>query len=101
LGENAKSGGVAADTQDAMSEPKPIRMVVRRGAVRRFEALKKQTAELPVVVTWDRRQRDRRNVSGDIARDRRRTERRHQPSFTWELADFVVVDESKTDSRDE
>jgi ribosomal protein S9 len=84
-----------------MSEPKPIRMVVRRGAVRRFEALKKQTAELPVVVTWDRRQRDRRNVSGDIARDRRRTERRHQPSFTWELADFVVVDESKTDSRDE
>lgn len=84
-----------------MSEPKPIRMVVRRGAVRRFDALKKQTAELPVVVTWDRRQRDRRNVSGDIARDRRRTERRQEPSFTWDLADFVVVDESRTDSKDE
>ena len=80
-----------------MSEPKPIRMVVRRGALRRFEALKRETADLPVVVCWDRRQRDRRNVSGDIARDRRRTERRQQPSFTWDLADFVVVDESKSD----
>lgn len=80
-----------------MSEPKPIRMVVRRGALRRFAALKKQTANLPVVVSWDRRQRDRRNVSGDIARDRRRTERRQQPAFTWELADFVVVEESQAD----
>jgi hypothetical protein len=80
-----------------MSESKPIRMVVRRGAVRRFESLKRQTADLPVVVCWDRRQRERRNMSGDIARDRRRVERRQQPAFTWDLADFVVVDESKTD----
>lgn len=82
-----------------MSEPKPIRMVVRRGALRRFESLKKQTAHLPVVVSWDRRQRDRRNVSGDIARDRRRTERRQQPAFTWDLADFVVVEESESAQR--
>ena len=82
-----------------MSEPKPIRMVVRRGALRRFEALKTQTADLPVVVTWDRRQRDRRAASGDIARDRRRTDRRQQPSFTWDLADFVVVDETRADSK--
>ena len=82
-----------------MSEPKPIRMVVRRGALRRFESLKKQTANLPVVVSWDRRQRDRRNVSGDIARDRRRTERRQQPAFTWDLADFVVVEESASTQR--
>ena len=75
-----------------MSEAKPIRMVVRRGALRRFESLKKQTADLPVDVTWDRRVRDRRNASGDIACERRRTERRQQPSFTWELADFVVVE---------
>lgn len=80
-----------------MSEPKPIRMVVRRGALRRFESLKKQTAHLPVVVSWDRRQQDRRNASGDIARDRRRAERRQQPSFTWDVADFVVVDESQTE----
>ena len=82
-----------------MSEPKPIRMVVRRGALRRFESLKKQTAHLPVVVSWDRRQRDRRNVSGDIARDRRRTERRQDPAFTWDLADFVVVEESESAQR--
>ncbi len=81
-----------------MSETKPIRMVVRRGALRRFDALKKQTADLPVVVSWDRRQRDRRAASGDIARDRRRTERRRDPSFTWELADFVVVDETASNS---
>ena len=84
-----------------MSEPKPIRMVVRRGALRRFELLKKQTAHLPVVVTWDRRERDRRNVSGDIARDRRRTERRQQPAFTWDLADFVVVEPQPEASTDE
>jgi hypothetical protein len=72
-------------------------MVVRRGALRRFESLKKQTAHLPVVVSWDRRQRDRRAASGDIARERRRTERRQQPAFTWELADFVVVDEPAAD----
>jgi hypothetical protein len=77
-----------------MSEKKPIQMVVRRGAVRRFESLKQQTAELPVVVTWDRRQTDRRAAPADIARERRGTERRQKPSFTWELADFVVVEPS-------
>jgi hypothetical protein len=76
-----------------MSEPKRIRMVVRRGAVRRFEALREKTANLPVIVSWDRRQQDRRLVDGDIARDRRRTERRQEPAFTWDLADFVVVEE--------
>jgi len=84
-----------------MSEPKPIRMVVRRGALRRFESLKKQTAHLPVVVTWDRRQRDRRNVSGDIARERRHVERRQQPAFTWDLADFLVVEPPVDASSDE
>jgi hypothetical protein len=84
-----------------MSEPKPIRMVVRRGALRRFESLKKQTAHLPVVVTWDRRQRDRRNVSGDIARERRSAERRQEPAFTWDLADFVVVESQADTSTDE
>ena len=76
-----------------MSEKKPIRMVVRRGAVRRFEALKEGTADLPVVVTWDRRKGDRRHVSGDIARERRREDRRKTPPFTWDVADFLVVDD--------
>jgi hypothetical protein len=77
-----------------MSEPKPIRMVVRRGAIRRFNALKDKTAELPVEVSWDRRLADRRVAPGDIAGERRGTDRRQAPSFTWDLADFVVVEES-------
>lgn len=76
-----------------MSEHEPIRMVVRRGALRRFSALKERTAELPVVVTWDRRQADRRHAPGDIARERRRTDRRRTPPFTWDVADFLVVDD--------
>jgi hypothetical protein len=75
-----------------MSEKQPIRMVVRRGALRRFNALKERTADLPVEVTWDRRQTDRRHVSGDIARERRRGDRRRTPPFTWDVADFVVVE---------
>jgi hypothetical protein len=71
---------------------KPIQMVVRRGALRRFESLKEQTSELPVVVTWDRRVSDRRASQADIAGERRRTDRRQAPSFTWDLADFVVVE---------
>ena len=77
-----------------MSEHQPVRMVVRRGALRRFDALRKGTAELPVVVTWDRRRGDRRHASGDIARERRRTtDRRRTPPFTWDVADFLIVDD--------
>jgi hypothetical protein len=38
-----------------------IEIVVRRGAMRRFDALKTRTSDLPVVVTWDRRTDDRRD----------------------------------------
>jgi hypothetical protein len=76
-----------------MSKTKPIRMVVRRGALRRFDALKKRTAELPVDVTWDRRVGDRRSSEGETEGGRRQTDRRQKPSFTWELADFVVVEQ--------
>jgi hypothetical protein len=69
----------------------PITLVVRRGALRRFNKLQKDTKDLPVVVRWDRR-------SGDAPADRQKNaesrpfeERRKQPSFTWELADFLVV----------
>jgi hypothetical protein len=78
-----------------MSEQQPIRMVVRRGAVRRFEALKEGTADLPVEVTWDGRRADRRGVSGNIARERRRADRRRTPPFTWNVADFLVVDDGE------
>jgi hypothetical protein len=73
----------------------PLEIVVRRGASRRFDALKKKTTELPVVVSWDRRKTDRRassTPSMQVPRNRRATDRRKDPPFTWELADFVVVD---------
>ncbi|HEV3215139.1 MAG TPA: hypothetical protein VGZ27_05425 [Vicinamibacterales bacterium] len=68
-----------------------IHLVVRRGALRRFHYLKQNTASLPVQVSWDRRRDERRAASGETNSDRRKTERRQDPSFTWELADFVVI----------
>lgn len=76
---------------------KPIQMVVRRGALKRFDALKKKTADLPVVVIWDRRKGERRAAQADVAADRRLNDRRQKPSFTWDLADFLVVDPSKNE----
>jgi hypothetical protein len=74
-----------------------IEIVVRRGAMRRFDALKTRTSELPVVVTWDRRTDERRDDgdSNQVRRNRRQTERRREPPFTWDLADFVVVEPVK------
>src|SRR5438034_737785 len=74
-----------------------VEIVVRRGAMRRFDALKTRTTELPVVVTWDRRTDERRDAgaSAGVKRDRRQDERRRQPPFTWDLADFVVVEPTK------
>ena len=73
-----------------------LQIVVRRGSDRRFASLKEQTSDLPVVVTWDRRTADRRRVAGDIAEDRRRTDRRKKAPFTWDTADFLVLTQSKT-----
>ncbi len=63
--------------------------------MRRFDALKTRTTELPVVLTWDRRTDQRRDASAGVRRDRRQNERRRQPPFTWDLADFVVVEPTK------
>jgi len=72
---------------------KPVGIVVRRGALRRFEGFTQKTAGLPVVVSWDRRQGDRRASSRPVeGADQRKTERREKPPFTWEAADFVVLD---------
>lgn len=74
---------------DATSQP--IELVVRRGALWRFNTLKRKTAELPVKVLWDRRQADRRTEPHEQGGERRTTDRRQPPPFTWEVADFVVV----------
>jgi hypothetical protein len=80
----------------ASKKPEPIEIVVRRGAMRRFDALKTRTSELPVVVTWDRRTNDRRDDDKTAAgQSARHEERRRKPPFTWDLADFVVVEPVK------
>jgi hypothetical protein len=66
-------------------------MVVRRGALKRFEALKKKTAHLQVEVVWDRRDNERRQEQCLSDNERRIRERRRTPPFTWDMADFVVV----------
>jgi hypothetical protein len=72
-----------------------IELIVRRGAQRRFEKLKAKTAALPVKVSWDRRQADRRTASNTIDADRRKTDRREKSPFTWEIGDFVVVEKTR------
>ena len=74
----------------------PIEIVVRRGAIRRFDALKTRTSELPVIVTWDRRTGERRDEGTTTgAKQDLATERRRKPPFTWDVADFVVVEPPK------
>jgi hypothetical protein len=84
----------AARRPTSRKKAQAIEIVVRRGALKRFDALKTKTGELPVVVKWDRRQDDRRDVAhaDELRRDRRQEDRRRTPPFTWELADFVVVE---------
>jgi hypothetical protein len=70
-----------------------VRMFVRIGALKRFHFLKQKTADLPVSVEWDRRRTDRRSGADAGSANVRRLERRASPPFTWETADFVVVEE--------
>jgi hypothetical protein len=70
--------------------------IVRRGALRRFDRLKRAARELPVDVIWDRRQ-PTEGLKGSAADAY--PNRREQPSFTWGTADFVVVE--KDEEKDE
>lgn len=73
-----------------------VRIFVRIGALKRFHVLKQKTAELPVEVAWDRRRGERRTASATPAGDQRKIDRRSAPPFTWDAADFVVVEDSDT-----
>jgi hypothetical protein len=78
--------------QDKAPTSTSTTIVVRRGALKRFDSMKKKTAGLPVELVWDRRVGgERRAESGPPEGNRRKTDRRQQPPFTWSLADFVVV----------
>jgi hypothetical protein len=69
-----------------------VELIVRRGALRRFDKLRHATAELPVRLSWDRRLRERRAPGGNAASERRQGDRRRKPPFTWSTADFLVVE---------
>jgi len=68
-------------------------LVVRRGATRRYRALKARGKKLALTVVWDRRQRERRKSTGQKGRadERRRAERRQPLPFSWEVADFLLA----------
>ena len=74
-----------------------LRIFVKKGATRRYERLKRDSGSLPVTVEWDRRAGDRRDPAEAPGADSvglapRKGDRRKALPFTWELADFVVVD---------
>jgi hypothetical protein len=69
----------------------PIEMIVRRGALRRFDKLKQATAELPVKLLWDRRTREGPGTAKPGEPESQHAERRKKPPFTWDVADFLVV----------
>ena len=70
----------------------PLRIFVRRGAIRRFHRLTRDAEGLPVSVEWDRRQQERRSqVTSPSTQQRRASDRRGDPPFTWNTAEFVVV----------
>ncbi|MGH9241454.1 MAG: hypothetical protein ACRD3G_25685 [Vicinamibacterales bacterium] len=75
-------------------QPGFVRMFVRIGALKRFHFLKKKTADLPVSVEWDRRRTDRRSGEEAEAPNPSGAERRGTPPFTWDTADFVVVEDA-------
>ena len=77
----------------ARSTPPTVKIFVRIGALRRFDALKMKTAELPVTIEWDRRRGERRRSAASVDANQRLNDRRQQLPFTWEAADFVVVEE--------
>ena len=86
-----RSTGTAKTSRKNQDSP-AVELIVKRGALRRFDALKRKTAELPVTVSWDRRTDQRRGAEGATAADKRKAERRQMPPPTWELADFIVVE---------
>ena len=74
-----------------------LRIFVRRGAIRRFARLTRDSRLLPVDIDWDRRQEERRSEPKPPAANRRKGDRRRKPPFTWEMADFVVTESKRED----
>lgn len=73
-----------------------LRIFVKRGAIWRFHRLKRDAGKLPVSVEWDRRKEDRRAASSPVPQENRREDRRGDAPFTWNTAEFVVVDDRES-----
>ena len=78
---------------------KPVEIIVRRGALRRYELFKRKAGDLPVKLSWDRRVAQRRSAAARPDQDRRAADRRQDPAFTWEMADFVIVERPEARAR--
>ena len=83
-----------------MKNAPAVTLVVRRGALRRFDRLKRDTGNVPATVVWDRRLSDRQVSVDKGGEERRSPERRRTPPFTWDAADFVVVTSRSADEDD-
>jgi hypothetical protein len=70
-----------------------LRIFVKRGALWRFNRLSRDAEKLQVSVEWDRRTEDRRGAAAPVGEDQRKEDRRGAAPFTWEAAEFVVVDD--------
>ena len=70
-----------------------LRIFVKRGALWRFNRLSRDAEKLQISVEWDRRKEDRRGSAAPVTADQRKQDRRAAPPFTWEAAEFVVVDD--------
>jgi hypothetical protein len=80
---------------------KPVTLVVRRGALRRFDRLKQATRELPAEVIWDRRGKEEKesgSSSGDVSEPP--SNRRKTTPSTWDLADFVLSEDGSSSPSD-
>ena len=70
-----------------------LRIFVKRGAIWRFHRLTRDAQKLPITVEWDRRKEDRRAAASPVPREQRKEDRRGEAPFTWNTAEFVVVDD--------
>jgi hypothetical protein len=70
-----------------------LRIFVKRGAIWRFNRLSRDAKKLAISVEWDRRTNDRRGAAAPVQQDQRREDRRGAAPFTWDTAEFVVVDD--------
>lgn len=68
-----------------------ILLVVKRGALRRYNTLRTKTSSLNVEVIWDRREGARRREERPTAANRRAGDRRNTDGYMWSVADFAVA----------